>query len=285
MKINRFAHSGLMGILLCAGQCFAQNGLPFAKGTVRIEGHKSSCRLPMKFEGGHIYVVTYVGKEGPFYFALDTGSSVSTMIPALATALKLRPRKLHGDPRYPYVDVPLKYPGLEIEWQRFYNLTDANPGGAPAILGYDFIRQFVLEIDYPHKQVVLHDRRKFGQPEPNDGGWEVVPLTLARNCPQIVVQLNYLGGASESARALIDTGANTSVLFTPGMSKRIGEHLITNIQIGRFLIRPVACCPLVPIYPLNEPPFPYDVFLPGPEFGGARLILDFEHKNLYLRID
>jgi hypothetical protein len=285
--IKRLLRCGLIVILLCGTEGFGQDETLFPKPSVRFKGDVESYTLPVKFKRDLIYVETYFGNQGPFNFVLDTGTSLSTMTPDLVSTLKLKSRNLHGDPRLAYVDVPLKYPGLEIEPQRFFSkLTKAvSSVKTEGILGYDFIRQFVLEIDYPHKVVMLYNRRSFLKPEPDDGRWEVVPFTWAKNCPQISVRLNYLGGASESLRGLIDTGANTPVLFTPEMVSRVGDRFIKNIQIGQgFEISPVACCPPVPIYPLNRPPFAYDLLLSGALFRGARLVFDYQDRKLYLRV-
>lgn len=285
--IRRLIRCGLIVILLCASECVGQDESLFPKSSVRFTEDMPSYALPVKFEGDLIYVETYFGNQGPFNFVLDTGTSQSTMIPDLVTTLKLKSRSLHGDPRLAYVDMRLQYPGLEIKPQRFFSkLTQAvSSSKSEGILGYDFIRQFVLEIDYPHKVVVLHNRRWFRKPEPDDDRWEVVPFTLARNCPQISVRLNYLGGASESLRGLIDTGANTPVLFTSEMASRVGNRFIKNVQIGQGSeISPVACCPLVPIHPLNQPPFPYDLLLSGASFRAARLVLDYQNRKMYVRV-
>ena len=284
--IKRLTPCGLIVILLCASECAGQDETIFPKPNARFTENTASYALPAKFERDLIYVETYFGNQGPFNFLLDTGTSQSTMIPDLASTLKLKSRNLHGDPRLSYVDIPLQFPGVEIKRQRFFtNLTSAVSSLSTGILGYDFIRQFVLEIDYPHKLVVLHNPRLFRKPEPDDGRWGVLPFTFAKNCPQISVRINYLGGASESLRGLIDTGANTTVLFTPEMITKVSNRWIKEIDIGRgFVISPVTCCPPVPIHPLSKPPFPYDLLLPGASFRGARLVFDYANRNLYLRV-
>lgn len=153
------------------------------------------------------------------------------------------------------------------------------------ILGYDFIRHFVLEIDYPHQGLRVHDAILFRHPAPNDSRWEVVALTLERNSPQILIRLNYLNGISETLRAFIDTGANGSVLFVPEMIEKAQRRGIRNIQIGQYSISHLQCCGVVPVYALNLPPFPYDLLLTGTLFGGARLIFDYQNRKLYLRVD
>lgn len=289
MIIKQLIPCGLVVILLCAGEGLGQDEFLFPKTSVSFKGDKSSYALPVKFEGDHVYVETYFGKQGPFYLLLDTGTSLSLMIPDLVSTLKLKSRNLHGDPRLAYVDVPLQFPGLEIKRQRFFSkLIDATstPKGK-GILGYDFIRQFVLEIDYPHGVVVLHNRRTFRKPEPDDGRWEIVPLTLARNCPQIPIQLRYLDKSTEQFQALIDTGDNrSSANFTPDVFNRVRPRQPFYFEIGRYRFQPSGGFDdQIPIYELNRPPFPYDLMLPAPLFRTARLLFDYENAKLYLRVE
>lgn len=76
LMIKEIIRCILCVLSLQAGECFAQDGLTFPTGTAHFADAKSSVALPAKFVDGHIFVETYFGERGPYYFALDTGGLV-----------------------------------------------------------------------------------------------------------------------------------------------------------------------------------------------------------------
>ncbi len=130
------------------------------------------------------------------------------------------------------------------------------------VVGTNFIRQFVLELDYPARVITLHDKDRFSYSGPG----ESVAMTLnAEGHPVIDVEIQLPGGAPIPGRAALDIGANDSLVLSspfvtehalpaPGMKTirgighggiggtsagRIGR--LAGLKIGRYTLRdPVA---------------------------------------------
>lgn len=252
--------------------------LPYADGSARLARGARAVTLTSRFNRGHPYVETYINGKGPYSFVLDTGASYSVMLPALAKSFGLKERKVKGT-EFTYVDAALRVPGVEADRHRFYTFVEQLPGaGVAGLLGHDFLRQFVVEVDYSRPAVVLHDPKQFRRPAGDDTRWEAVPLKVENNSPIIPVRLNYFRDGSEEFPALIDTGANATPMMTEEPRRQVSARMVESAQVGEFYIRPFVCCDDIPIHPLSHPPFPYQMILPGSALreSGARLILDYQ---------
>src|SRR5207237_8191659 len=90
------------------------------------------------------------------------------------------------------------------------------------VIGYDFIKAFVIEIDYPNKVMILHDPATYVY----RGRGSLVPLDLKdRRTPQIKGTFMFAGKAPVAARLGLDTGEDSSFsLNTPFVEK---QHLLS----------------------------------------------------------
>ncbi len=275
-------------VLLLDATCFAQSELTFPDAAPRFLHNRTSVTLPAKFINHRIYIETPFTNRRMLWLALDTGAAFSFIVPQAVRQLELKTRRLNGKEVLTYVDLPLSFPQLEIAQQRFLtSLVRQTPDNSAGVLGADFIRNFVLEINYPQQLVTLHHKTKFSFPPAiNREGWQEVSLTLEGGCPHISVKLNYLNDASESFTALIDTGYNGSVLFTNELADKLENKqlLIENIEFGNLSFSNIGCCNnRVPVHALSRPPFPYQVLLGGRLLENLQIILDDEHAKLYVR--
>lgn len=271
-------------LLLLTQTSFGQNEMPFPKGKPRFEKNRPSVTLPAKFDNNHIYVETIIEGRGPYYFGLDTGSSYTFILPEHAQTLGLKIDRVKDTPAWTYADIPLSYPGLRIDRQRFYTTVGSLPNPhMVGLLGHDFLRQFVVEINYPRQIVILHDSKKFRRPEKGQIDWIVSQLTIIKNAPLVPVRLKYQDGGSENLTALIDTGANVPTTFTAEMIQKINDRSISYISIGGHIIHPIMCCNEVTISPLSRPPFPFDLIMTGNDLKETHLLIDYQNKQLYLR--
>ena len=114
-----------------------------------------------------IIVPVKLNGKGPFRFVLDTGASGSVVTPKAAKALGL-----HGSGTAKAIgaggstDVMLtRLDSLELGGEKVTGLTlaidemkdvSAVVPNLDGIVGYDFLRRFVLEIDYPASTLRLH---------------------------------------------------------------------------------------------------------------------------------
>jgi hypothetical protein len=81
------------------------------------------------------------------------------------------------------------------------------------IIGADFIKQFVVEIDYPSRVLRLHDKNKFVY----SGSGEILPLTFVHGgYPVIDAEVTAAGRTPVKGRFVLDFGSGASLaLHTP----------------------------------------------------------------------
>jgi hypothetical protein len=78
------------------------------------------------------------------------------------------------------------------------------------ILGYDFIRRFVVAIDYVKQELRLYDPRAFHY----DGPGTSIPITFSGNHPYVDAEVRLADGATLKGRMVVDVGAATSLSLT-----------------------------------------------------------------------
>src|SRR5262249_2633729 len=79
------------------------------------------------------------------------------------------------------------------------------------IIGYDFINQFIVEIDYPNSAINLYSPKTYTY----SGEGKVVPLLIAgRRTPLAEVSINLEGGRSVVSQLEVDTGGDTAFVFS-----------------------------------------------------------------------
>ena len=64
------------------------------------------------------------------------------------------------------------------------------------ILGYDFIRRFVVAIDFVKQELRLYDARSFKY----DGPGESIPVTFSGNHPHVDAEVRLADGATIKGR-------------------------------------------------------------------------------------
>jgi len=78
------------------------------------------------------------------------------------------------------------------------------------ILGYDFVRRFVVAIDYVHEELRLYDARSFRY----SGSGTSIPITFSGNHPHVDAEVRLADGATVKGRMVVDVGASTSLSLT-----------------------------------------------------------------------
>ena len=191
--------------------------------------HKAADPIVIPFElvTRHIMVRARVNDAGPLWFIFDTGDKVAIVDMERARSLGL---SLQGEVNVGGAgagtvkgatvrDASLKVIGVETNPQPVVLAIPLN-GLEPrfghdidGIIGADFIRQFVVEIDYPARVLRLHDKEKFFY----SGSGEILPLTFVHGGhPVIEAEVALAGRAPVSGRFVLDFGSGASLaLHTP----------------------------------------------------------------------
>lgn len=88
------------------------------------------------------------------------------------------------------------------------------------LLGRDFLARHVVEIDYQHSTITLHDPEGFHPPAEA----AVVPLDLSTGWPIVQASMTPPGGAGIPCRLIIDTGVRFPIALFRPFSERHGLH-------------------------------------------------------------
>ncbi|MDX6611756.1 MAG: hypothetical protein QOD75_942 [Blastocatellia bacterium] len=202
--------------------------------------------IPFELVTRHIVLKVSVNNSRPLSFVLDTGDKYAVIDLDRARELGLN---LQGEVRVggagaetrsgAFVrDATFSLPGLTGFSQP---VTLALPIGRMApkfghdfdgIIGEDFIKQFVVEIDYPAGVIKLHDKSKFKY----SGSGESVPLKLnSAGHPIIEAELTTMSGESIKGNFVVDIGSGAALsLYSPFVSQRklLDSNLKTIKSIG-----------------------------------------------------
>src|SRR4051794_27270180 len=126
----------------------------------RFTKGRAALKIPFELMDNLIYVRARVNASAPLWFILDTGASATILNERVAKELGLRAgRRERGTGTGGAIEVgmidgvTLSMPGVEVSDQtvgafpldQFAPVAGRQVGG---IIGYDFIKEFVLEIDY-----------------------------------------------------------------------------------------------------------------------------------------
>lgn len=154
-------------------------------------------------------VVIDLAPEGsrPFVFELDTGASATVVTPREARRMGVSVRALKSSA---YRRRTLLGRNLA-----FWVDTSSSDTGARsfeyALLGADFLDDYVVEIDYPGRCVRFYDRRKLEVPRETSVPGEGV-IAFRRSGARILVPFEVDG---RTVQAMLDTGSTGTLLSGP----------------------------------------------------------------------
>lgn len=187
--------------------------------------------IPFELVTRHILIRVRINNSAPLWFIFDTGDKVAIVDSGRARSLGLNLRGetnvggagagtlkgsyvrdaslnvvgVEGNPQPVVLAIPLD--GLQ---PRFGHDIDG-------IIGADFIKQFVVEVDYPARVLRLHDKDRFFY----SGSGEIIPLTFINGGhPVIEAEITVTGRPAIKGKFVIDIGSGGSLaLHRPFVEK------------------------------------------------------------------
>ena len=174
-----------------------------------------------------ILLPAYVNAKGPFDFVLDTGAAMSILTKDLADKIGVEGTEVKEalGAAGQRIEISLgKVDSLSIGESR---ARDVKVGiikelpkciGALGALGYNYLKEFVLTIDYESKLLTISSsREETNQPRSNR---TYVPLRLATPDRPILL-VDVLVNGREINAFILDTGASQTVI-SPELAQRMG---------------------------------------------------------------
>ena len=192
--------------------------------------------IPFELVTRHIVVKTKVNNSRPLSFIFDTGDKVGIidMDRAKELGLKLQGQIRVGGagaetlPGAMVQDAHWSLVGLDGFSQPVFLAMPLNNISArfghdiDGIIGSDFIKQFVVEVDYETQQLRLHDKSKFKY----SGAGEIIPIQLNQHgYPTVEAEVTPSGGKPIRARFVLDLGSGGALALH---SPFVAEHQLLN---------------------------------------------------------
>jgi predicted aspartyl protease len=266
--------------------------------------------IPLEIDNNIILMRVSVNNSKPLKLIFDTGASVTVINQSRAAELGLKAKgQARGNATGGKIQVSLikgvslSVQGAEVSNQLIASMAFSTPPGFEfdGTIGYDFIRQFVVEIDYKNKVMNLYDPRAYAY----SGSGDVIPLILAgRRIPLVHTKIILEGHAPVKTRLEVDTGADSAFVInspfvrkqkllaaiaktTEGSSNGAGgeQKLLVGrvkaVQLGRFILEN----PLVGLSLDTEgsgASEENDGLIGGEVFRRFKVILDYSRRQMIL---
>lgn len=197
-------------------------------------GEAKRTRVPFKLVNNHIMVPVSINGSAPLDFVLDSGAAATVVTESHSTkslALTL------GD------ELPLSGAGsgfksvanivedtdvavsdLRLMEQSVIRISTAampffdsmDEVYFDGVIGYDFFRRFIVDIDYDEMAVTFYEPSAF---EPNrvmsGDDWQALPLDVESNMPYLTTKVTNTKNQKVDVKLLVDTGSTGSVSLAP----------------------------------------------------------------------
>lgn len=170
--------------------------------------------IPFELTHEHILVRARIAGDS-VWLIVDTGSGLSSLDAEWAAAHGVRPAEGQaqvigsGSVRASLAPVAaIALPGLELRDRTvvlipFADVSRAHGRPIGGALGFDFLSQYVVEIDYTARRLTLRDPAGYEYA----GRGTVVPVSLALRTPIVAATVTPRGAPPIPARLILDTGS------------------------------------------------------------------------------
>jgi hypothetical protein len=186
-------------------------------------------RVPFELCGNSIYLQLRVNTSRLLWFALDTGAYSSIINTPVLQSLNLKTDgggvatgaggrvesvRLSGV-NFDVGGAPLR--DLSISALPLTPLENSTGRAMDGILGAEFFRRYVVEIDYDESEISLYEPATFDYA----GRGESLPLSFIDNHPYVRAKVELQGRDAIEGEFVIDAGSNLALILLPSF---IEEH-------------------------------------------------------------
>jgi Aspartyl protease/PDZ domain len=195
---------------------------------VKQQSTPKVAQIPFELNGNMIFIAVRANGSKPLSFGLDTGAFASVINTSVAQQLRLKTGSQGvgsgAGGRVTSVNLPgitLDIGGAlltDLELSGMDLVSIENRLGRPmdGILGAEFFRRYVVEIDYEKKEITLF--------EPSDfvyaGRGESLPLSFYHRHPYVRAKVSLPGIEPIEGEFVIDAGSSFPVILLPSFIER-----------------------------------------------------------------
>lgn len=213
-----------LAALCAAGR--AQDARPAT--AAKAAGQAPVARVPFEMNGNSIYLQARVNGSEPRWFVLDTGAGVTVLNATTAESLGLKAGKAGTLRGAGGVVRSTGITGLTLDVGGavlkdvsvtsipLAQLENAAGRAIDGILGVDFFRRYVVEIDYEARQLTTYEPSAYGYA----GRGETLPLTIRDNHPHLRAQVKFPGRPPLEGDFVIDAGSSMQLTMLPDFTDK-----------------------------------------------------------------
>jgi Aspartyl protease/PDZ domain len=229
MNLRRTLHIRLLTVAALAALCAAgraQDARPTT--AAKAAGQAPVARVPFEMNGNSIYLQARVNGSEPRWFVLDTGAGVTVLNATTAGSLGLKAGKAGTLRGAGGVVQSTGITGLTLDVGGavlkdvsvtsipLAQLENAAGRAIDGILGVDFFRRYVVEIDYEARQLTTYEPAAYGYA----GRGETLPLTFRDNHPHLRAQVKFPGRPPLEGDFVIDAGSSMQLTMLPAFTEK-----------------------------------------------------------------
>lgn len=206
-------------LILVAGTL---NGTSQAVSRIQFSNHATQTAIPIEINNNLIFLQCSVNQSRPGWFIFDTGAGFTLLDSTFAVEnnlsitdsiiSKISGRKVPGSGNLTFTLNEAHLTRVSARVTNTFQLSSMVGRKIDGIIGYDFLDQFVVEIDYAGKFVKFIDPGSFSYQGKG------TPLTIAlnkANWPTARVAL-YGNGQQQEGTIILDSGSLTGLSLSSG---------------------------------------------------------------------
>ncbi len=212
----------------------------------KLSAHSAPITIPFELASRHIILKVRINGSRPLAFVLDTGDRYAIVDFDRARELGLRLEgqiKMGGAGPETAVGAFVREATFSVQGFDGFSqpVTMALPIRRMApklgqdfdgIIGHDFIKQFVVELDYQSREMKLHNKDSFSYSGPGQS----VPIKIdSAGHPIVEAEVTPVGAAPIKGKFVVDIGSGLALaLHSPIVSERnlLGPHAKTIKALG-----------------------------------------------------
>ena len=220
-------------LLVCGQEARGQQG---SNNLFFADHDQKKMTLPFRFINNLSIIPLFINNSDTLFFVLDTGLTTAILTElSLSDSLSLEySRRVRlsglgeGEPiqalhstgnRFRIHDIVGYNQDMYVLLQNIFNLSSLLGTRVHGIVGYDLFNNFIIEMDYPHRLITLHNP-VFYEPKYTRNSI-TFPLEMQGTKPFITAEIEQEDGSRITVKLLVDLGASHALWLDPHTDDRI----------------------------------------------------------------